>query len=1073
MSQQRESAYIRFPTIHEDRVVFSAEDDLWLVSAEGGVARRLTAGLGRSIEPRFTPDGQSLVFVGHEEGERDLYRMPADGGPAARMTFTGGAVALAGFDRDGTPIAALNAKGPFARLAWLCRVPLDGGPVEDLNWGPGLAVAFGPEGGMVLGRKTQDMGARGALSPTPKRYRGGTAGELWIDATGRGVFRPYRAPEQGNLTAPMWIGGRIYFLSDCEGVGNLYSIRPDGSDLTRHTDHEGYYARNARTDGRRVVYHAGGSLYLCDPAEDATRQIPVELKSQRTQRARRFVGPAEFLTEYAVHPTAERLLVTTRGQLMALGPFEGPVVAVQAESGVRTRLARWLTADRVVYCDDAGGEDRIVVASAVGPAAPEVLWADNIGEPTGLEANRGGTQIAYTNHRLELWLLDVATRRATLVEQNGYGGPSGLAWSPDGRYLAYASPEGATRVAIRVLDSQDGRIHTVTNPVHADVAPAWDPAGRYLYFLGERFLDPVYDQVTFDLGFPRAMHPYLVTLTADEPSPFVGAPPKKAAAEKDADAEPRPIRIDFDGIEDRVVPFPVEEGQYRQVLALADKVLWTLFPAEGALSRSRGPQDAGGQGTLLAYDLTARDTTTVAQKVTSASLSASGRHLVYQSGKRLRWVNPAEKLPEGDSTGRKDGYLDWARVPVMVEPADEWAQMLRESYRMMRYRFWASDMSQVDWDQMYQRYADLLPRITTRDEFSDLVWEMQGELGTLHTYESGGDHRPAPKFQPGYLGADFSWDAEAAGWRITHIVHGDPAVAGHDSPLRAPGVKVAEGDVLVAIDGRRTSAEKSPEYLLMRRQSQEVALTVARPGAGERTVVVKTLASEELARYREWVERNRAAVHRESGGRVGYLHIPDMGPWGFSEFFRLHAAEVHREALIVDVRFNRGGHVSPLLLEKVARRPIAYAVPRWGVPRTYPGDAATGPVVALTNDFAGSDGDIFSHNFKLMGLGKLVGMRTWGGVIGINPRYRLVDNTSVTQPTVAFWFKDVGWGVENHGTDPDIEVEYPPEAYRAGTDPQLDRAIQEALAELAEHPAERPPEDPRPSKAAPSLPPRH
>jgi tricorn protease len=409
---------------------------------------------------------------------------------------------------------------------------------------------------------------------------------------------------------------------------------------------------------------------------------------------------------------------------------------------------------------------------------------------------------------------------------------------------------------------------------------------------------------------------------------------------------------------------------------------------------------------------------------------------------------------------------------VLVNPPAEWTQMLREAYRMMRYRFWTEDMSQVDWDAMYEKYAALLGRITTRAEFSDLVWEMQGELGTSHAYEFGGDRRPAPRFQPGYLGADFAWDEVAGGWRITHIVQGDPAVSGHDSPLNAPGVNVAEGDVLVAVDGRRATAHESPEHLLMRRREQEVAVTVMRQGAAERTVVVKTLGSEMLARYREWVEKNRAYVHRESGGRVGYLHIPNMMAWGFSEFFRLHATEVRRPALIVDVRFNGGGHVSQLLLEKLAKRAVGYDFPRWGVPESYPMNAPRGPVVALTNDYAGSDGDIFSHSFKLMGIGKLVGRRTWGGVIGINPRYALVDGTLVTQPTGAFWFKDVGWGVENYGTDPDIVVEYPPEAYRAGEDPQLERTLQEALRELEKHPAEMPPADPRPSKAPPPLPPR-
>jgi tricorn protease len=1066
--------YIRFPTIYGDRVVFTAEDDLWAVDAGGGIARRLSAGLGAFARPRFSPSGEQLVFVGREAGDADLYSMPAGGGPLTRLTFTGEVVALAGFMPDGEAVAAITAKTPFPHTPDLYRVPLSGGPAIRLAWGPATAIAYGPEGGVVLGRKTQDPA-------TWKRYRGGTAGELWIDAQGTGDFRLYQVPGHGNLASPMWIQDRIYFLSDYEGIGNLYSMRPDGSDLTRHTDHQDYYARNATTDGHRVVYHAGGDLWIFDPRDGTSHQIPVALFSQRTQRERRYVEAALFLTDFDPHPDQTELVMATRGQAFGFRPFDGPVRALGPGSGVRQRLFRWLGhGDRLVGIDDARGAERLVMVDPESPGEPEVLYDGEMGQVLLVEAAPDGSRVAFSNRRGDLWLVDVATKVATRAEASRFGHVTGLAWSPDSQYLAYAMPLSPSKTAIRVWHAAVGEGHTVTEPLLHDEAPAWDPAGRFLYFLGSRFLNPVMDQVAFDLGFPRATRPCLVTLTASQRSPFLGPPPTAedpGAEDGEDDGEPERLRIDFEGIADRVVPFPVPDGRYTNLSALASKVLWITWPVRGELASDPWGNPAPRvDGTLEVYDLALRERDTLMGGVTGFRLARDRRHLLVRSGHKLRWLKAGDKPDPkaGDEPGQKSGFIDLKRVPVLVDPPAEWAEMLRETWRAMRNRFWSEDMSGVDWDAMYERYARLLPRLATRGEFSDLIWEMQGELGTSHAYESGGDYRPAPPYQPGFLGADFSWDAEAGGWRVTHIVHGDPSSPGYDSPLRTPGANVLEGDVLTAIDGRPASAAASPEHLLMRRRNQEVELRFQRPGAAPRTVLVRTLASERLARYREWVELNRAWVHGESRGRVGYLHVPDMMAWGFAEFYRLYGTEVLHDALLVDVRFNRGGYINmaPLLLEKLGRQIIAYMHPRWREPWTFPEGAPHGPVVAIANDWTASTGDLFSHSFKLLGLGPLVGRRTWGGVIGIMGGVTLVDGSVVTQPEFASWFGDVGWGVENYGTDPTIPVDMRPQDYAAGRDPQLERALAEALLLLEQAPPASPPVAPRPSKVAPPLPPR-
>ncbi|HSO26829.1 MAG TPA: S41 family peptidase, partial [Anaerolineales bacterium] len=475
---------------------------------------------------------------------------------------------------------------------------------------------------------------------------------------------------------------------------------------------------------------------------------------------------------------------------------------------------------------------------------------------------------------------------------------------------------------------------------------------------------------------------------------------------------------------------------------------------------------------------------TISGEVNAFDLSSDGSTLIYLSGDRLRVLRAGDKPGDNRNTpSRKTGWLDMTRIKLAVNPAAEWRQMFREAWRLQRDQFWTPDMSKVDWEAVYKRYRPLVERVASRDEFSDLIWEMQGELGTSHAYESGGDYRPGPYYSQGFLGADYAFDHEQNAWRITHIYRGDAWDPNHDSPLQGPGINVQVGDYLLAVNGRTLDATFSPAAALVFQAREEVSLTLRSQPAGsgeregnqeepvERTVTVRALGSENNVRYRAWVRANRKQVHAASDGRVGYIHIPDMGLSGYAEFHRGYLAEVDRPALIIDVRFNRGGNVSGLLLEKLARRRLGYTVSRWGqLPIPYPDESPAGPMVALTNEFAASDGDIFSHGFKLLNLGPLIGKRTWGGVIGISPRHTLVDGTLTTQPEYSTWFYDVGWGVENYGVDPDIEVDITPQDYVQGKDAQLERAIAEALDRLETNPPREPDFSARPSRAVPRLP---
>ena len=1067
------TGYVRTPTIAGDRVVFACEDDLWIVGAGGGVARRLTTTEGECTLPRLSPDGKLLAFVGRDEGTPELYVMPAEGGVPRRLTHLGSeALYCCGWSRDGRFVHFTSDAGsPFVKETLAFRVDAFGGEPVSLGAGHAMTFDIAANGATLLGRN--------AIDPARwKRYRGGTAGHLWVDARGDGEYARICRDVNGNLVWPLWLGERVLFLSDHEGIGNLYSVLPDGSDLQRHTDEREHYARFPATDGTRVVYACGGELVLLDPREGSVRRVPVEMPSNAPETARRFVDASELLETWNVSNDGTALALVSRGRAYTMPLWEEAVT----EHGVdertdgspsavaRRRLLTWLHDDRhVAYVEDSGGFERIAVALADQSAPPRYVTATDPGVLHQLVASPAGERLAYANNRNELWLLDLGGA-PRLIDRSVGERIDDLAFSPDGRWLAYTwSPKSHTTI-VRLAECETGRVVDATSALREDRSPAWDPEGNYLYFLSTRDFHPVYDALQFELSFPEAWRPYLLTLRETLANPFVPKPAplhKRRDDDDDDDKdddEKKPkveVVVEAEGLPLRMLAFPVDEGAYDRIAAAKGRAIFSRFPVHGIRPNDRDAE--GSEGELYAYDFEEQRGATLASEIDDFILGPDARTLVYSSHGKLRAIDAGGDLPEdGDEdkppqeVGRRTGWLDLGRISVLVEPRAEWRQMLREAWRLQRENFWDPQMSGIDWNAVLPRYEALLDKVRTRNELSDVIWEMHGELGTSHAYEMGGDKPIPPQYKRGFLGADIAWDDALRGYRVLRILRGDPWNREADSPLAEPGVDVKEGDLIVAIGGRAVSEHDGPGALLVNQAGRDVVLSVVRGlGSTPRRVLVRTLRDERMLRYRAWVDANRTLVHARTNGRVGYVHVPDMGPWGFAEFHRGYLSEFDRDGLIVDVRYNRGGHVSALLLEKLARKRVGYDVSRWTPPFPYPEESVAGPIVAVTNQFAGSDGDIFSHCFKLYGLGPLVGMRTWGGVVGINPRHRLVDGTETTQPEFSFWFVDAGWGVENYGTDPTHEVDVAPQDVLRGADPQLDtalRLIDDALATSPKRP---------------------
>ncbi|MFF5255343.1 S41 family peptidase [Streptomyces leeuwenhoekii] len=1082
MTQSVSPAYLRYPHPHGDLVAFTAEDDVWLAPLDGGRAWRVSADNVPVTHPRIAPDGATVAWTSTRDGAPEVHVAPVDGGPARRLTYWGNwRTQVRGWTPDGR-VLALSAQGQAsARRTWARAVPLDGGPAQTLPYGPVGDVAHGPDGTVLL------SSAMNREAAWWKRYRGGTAGKLWIDRAspgdeGAGQFVRLHEELDGNIEYPMWVGtgrtpaqgepgarARVAFLSDHEGTGALYSSLPDGSDLRRHTPLGGFYARHAATDGTRVVYSSAGELWVLDDLDGAEpRRLDIRLGGPRVDLQPYQLNAARWFGTAAPDHTGRGSAVAVRGGVHWVTHRSGPARALSVRPGVRARLPRVFRADGeewVVWVTDAEGDDALEFAPATGlapGATPRRIAAGRLGRVLGLAMAPDGSRAAVASHDGRVLLVERATGEVREVDRSEHGDATGLTFSPDSAWLAWSHPGPDPLRQLKLAHTTDLSVTEATPLRFRDYAPAFTLDGKHLAFLSTRSFDPVYDEHVFDLAFVEGARPHLITLAATTPSPFGpqrhGRPfDTSDHREETPGGEGTPAtRVDLEGLADRIVPFPVEAARYSNLRAAKDGVLWLRHPVTGVLGASRAtPDDPDPHTELERYDLAQQRLEHLAGDVDRFEVSGDGKRVLMRTDGRLKVV-PSDRRASGDDDSDTNVTVDLTRVRQTVDPAAEWRQMYEETGRVMRDQFWRPDMGGVDWDAVLDRYRPVLDRVATHDDLVDLLWEVHGELGTSHAYviPGGGFGGGAPQ---GLLGADLSRHEDGT-WRVDRILPSETSDPEARSPLAAPGVAVRPGDAILAVAGQGVDPVTGPGPLLAGTAGKPVELTISPSGGGEpRHTVVVPVADEEPLRYHAWVADRRAYVHERSGGRLGYLHVPDMVGSGWAQLHRDLRVEVAREGLVVDVRENRGGHTSQLVVEKLARRIVGWSVPRGMRPQSYPQDAPRGPVVAVANEFSGSDGDIVNAAIKALGLGPVVGTRTWGGVIGIDSRYRLVDGTLITQPKYAFWLEGHEWGVENHGVDPDVEVVQRPQDHAAGRDPQLDEAIRLALAALEETPARTPP----------------
>jgi tricorn protease len=1054
--------YLRYPEVSGDQVYFNAEGDLWTAPLEGGTARRLTSHAGSEYLPKVSPDGKWIAFAGDYDGNRDVFVMPVEGGEPGRLTWHPAADEPLGWTADGQAILFRSWRD-HPNYNWeLYRIPAAGGDPEKVPVGYIVSFSIDPATGAYAFTRSGGGG-------TWKRYRGGTADDVWVGDPSKADYKQITTFE-GMDAFPMWREGRIYFLCDQGGTANIWSMKPDGSDRQQLTDLGTWDARWPSMDAKgRIVFMLAGGIHLFDPATGKERALSIDLPSERILTRTRYPNPQQYLTGFTLAPDGDRMSIEARGEIYSVpAKKEGVTLPITTGSGARERRVVFgPKGERVLFVTDKSGEEQIVTADAWGRG--EVKEVTKPGASAFIYQpiwSPDGAWVAYGDQTHALFVVKADGGDPKRIDRCESAEIRDYSWSPDGRWLAYTKRNSIEFGAIFIYDTKDGSIHQATPYTTESGNPSWDPKGRYLYFLSDRSMNPWIDSRDFETIVAPPTRIYMVLLRPDVENPFAksaGLPPKegdgkdkdedeakdeKSGKDKEDDEEKKvePVEIVFDGLADRFVELPVEAGRYYGLGATEKKLFFVSYPMQGLMEDNElGSDEPRPRATLMAFDFEKKEAKPFLQGISNYDLPMGGEKLAVMKARGEINVLDAGSPPGDDLSEAK---VELGNIVIDLDPREEWRQIYYEAWRNQRDFFWDPGMHGVDWTAVRDQYATLLPRLATRADLSDLIMEMIGELSNSHTYVWGGDYtgHGGPHVSTGLLGAALSRQGEV--FRVDRIYRADAADRAR-SPLQEPEASVQEGEYILAVNHRPFEAGVPFESSLQNLAGKPVVITVnSKPDKGGARDVVVTpmnLGQEAGLRYADWVRRNREYVAEKTGGRIGYIHLPDMGGRGMSEFDKWFYPQLDKEGMVVDARWNGGGFVSQLIVERLLRKLIWWDRTRNGGVYTYPSRVLNGPFVVLTNQFAGSDGDIFPAAIQTAGIAPVIGKRSWGGVVGIRADKLLVDGGMLTEPEYAWYSPKLGWGIENHGVDPDIDIDNTPQDVAKGVDAQLDRAIQEVM----------------------------
>jgi tricorn protease len=1059
INAQDEARLLRFPAIHGDQLVFTYAGDLYTVETSGGMARKLTNHEGFEMFARFSPDGSQIAFTAQYDGNTEVYVMPAEGGVPKRLTYTatlgrddisdrmGPNNIVMGWTPDGKNIIYRSRKQSFnSFVGQLFLVPVEGGLSTEVPLSTGGFCSYSPDGSrLAFNRVFREF-------RTWKYYQGGMADDIRIfDLITGDVIRITENPAQDIF--PMWHGNNIYFLSNRDRVMNLFVYNIATRQITKLTDYSEYDIKFPSLGDDAIVYENGGYIYRFDLATRQAEKLDVRIADDFLGGRNSLKDASKFIRSAEIAPDGKRVVFSARGDIFTVPAENGVTRNLTETSGVHERGAVWSPDGRyIAYLSDLTGEYEIFIERQDGSEEPVQLTTGADTYKFNVSWSPDSKKILWSDKKLRLLYVDIETREVDTVARSKVWEYNRFAWSPDSRWIAYSDAlvTGFSKVVLYNIET--GESADVTGEWYDSGGPSFSMDGQYLIFVSDRDFNPIYSQTEWNYAYQNMSRIYMVALTRTTPNPFApendevqvkeeeendeGNKKEKDKADKNERSDEGNItEIDLDGIQDRVISLPVRASNYWNVSMVNDKVYYN-------------ERQSGGDGLFLRmYDLKKKEEVELG-KGYQFNISADGKKMLVAQGDKYAVID----LPSSKINNVK--HMDLSEMKVYVNNQEEWKQIYDEAWRQMRDFFYVENMHGVDWPAMHEKYAVMLPYINNRNDLNYLIGEMIGELNVGHAYVSGGDKPDPERIKTGLLGAKLVRD-ESGYYRIEEILEGQNWDKSLRSPLTEVGVEVNEGDYIIAVDGKPVNGMTDIYSALVGKAGKEVILKVNDEPApeGAREELVVPVDDEANLYYFNWVQHNIDYVSEKTEGQVGYIHIPDMGPGGLNEFVKYFYPQLSKKGLIIDDRGNGGGNVSPMIIERLRRKITrSNMIRNVEIPRHTPRQMMLGPMVLLINQYSASDGDLFPYSFKRHELGKVIGVRTWGGVVGIRGSLPFIDGMDLRKPEFASYSADESeWIIEGIGVDPDIRVDNNPAEEYKGIDAQLDRAIEEILKDLDDY----------------------